>query len=105
MTRLPAVSRRRYARETAAARKLAAKAAVRANQAATWAMFCYVALAVSLVASFRLGQRADQIQADVLTVAKLLQRQTQILLERVPAERQIEELAPLDLPAAIAEGA
>lgn len=103
---VPRCTRLRYRRETLTARRAVVRASSRANQAATWCMLCYAVVLFGIIAAYRCGQKADEIERHVLTVAGLLQRQTEILLERVPVvSPRPPRPEPLDLPAAIAEGA
>jgi hypothetical protein len=103
MTRtLPRSTRIRYLREAATARRAATRASNRANQAATWAMACCFMLILATAALVKSCGQADAMNRHIQTVAGLLQRQTEVLLSRLPAR---SEPPALDLPAAIAEGA
>lgn len=84
MKPIPYTTRKRYARETAAARRALARASSRANQSATWCMFTYIGMLFAMIAAFQCGRKADKIEQHVLTVAQLLQQQTTVLLANIP---------------------
>lgn len=102
MTARP-ITRRRYARETAVARMQLKRASDRANQASTWGLFAFFACMVCAVAAISSCGQSARVDRDIPTVAQLLQRQTEVMLERLPVVTP--KAAAMDLPAAIAGGA
>lgn len=91
MRPVPRLTRQRQARELAAARRALRRASNRANQAATWCLFCYLAVLLAVVSAYRCGQKADQIERHMLQVVQVLKRQTDVLLTRTPATTEATE--------------